>query len=120
MSARLGFAIATDVNPDILIIDEVLSVGDEHFQRKSQQRMNDLWHEKSTVIVVSHNFKFIKKSCEKTLVIENWKIVFFGSPNDDSQAYLSHVGLEDVSAEDSLSSQLDHNILLLNQKDLKS
>ena len=91
MSARLGFSIATDVNPDILIIDEVLSVGDEHFQRKSQQRMNDLWHEKSTVIVVSHNLKFIKESCEKTLVIENGKIVFFGAPNDASQAYLSNV-----------------------------
>ena len=104
MSARLGFAIATDVNPDILIIDEVLSVGDEHFQRKSQQRMNELWHEQSTVIVVSHNLKFIKESCEKTMVIENGKVVFFGAPRDASQAYLSHVGLEDVSAEDSLYS----------------
>ena len=106
MSARLGFAIATDVNPDILIIDEVLSVGDEHFQRKSQQRMNELWHEHSTVIVVSHNLKFIKDSCEKTLVIENGKIAFFGAPQDASQTYLSQLGLE-YSADESLYSQLD-------------
>ena len=94
MSARLGFAIATDVNPDILIIDEVLSVGDEHFKRKSQERMNALWHEQSTVIVVSHKLKFIKESCEKTLVIENGKVLFFGSPSDASQAYLANAGLE--------------------------
>jgi ABC-type polysaccharide/polyol phosphate transport system ATPase subunit len=107
MAARLGFAIATDVNPDVLIIDEVLSVGDEHFQRKSQQRMNELWHEHSTVIVVSHNLKFIKDSCEKTLVIDQGKVAFFGSPEEASQTYLAQVGV-DYSVEESLYSQLDH------------
>lgn len=107
MSARLGFAIATDVNPDILIIDEVLSVGDEHFHRKSQQRMNELWQEHSTVIVVSHNLKFIADACEKVLVIEHGKSVFFGTPEEASQLYLSQVGVE-YNAESSLYSQWDH------------
>lgn len=109
MSARLGFAIATDVNPDILIIDEVLSVGDEHFHRKSQQRMNELWHEHSTVIVVSHNLKFITESCEKVLVIEHGKVVFWGTPEEASQLYLAQVGVE-YAPEKSLYSQFDHQI----------
>ncbi|MGA0199446.1 MAG: ABC transporter ATP-binding protein, partial [Prochlorotrichaceae cyanobacterium] len=94
MSARLGFAIATDVNPDILIIDEVLSVGDEHFHRKSQQRMNELWHENSTVIVVSHNLKFITEACQKAIVIEHGKVLFFGSAQEAADRYLSQVGVE--------------------------
>jgi len=89
MSARLGFAIATDVNPDILIIDEVLSVGDEHFQRKSKQRMDELWHEHSTVIVVSHNLKFIAESCEKVLVLDHGKVAFLGTPQEASSLYLA-------------------------------
>ena len=91
MSARLGFAIATDVNPDILIIDEVLSVGDEHFQRKSEARMNSLWHENSTVIVVSHDLKLIQKSCEKVLIMKQGSIIFYDSAKDASAYYLSMV-----------------------------
>jgi ABC-type polysaccharide/polyol phosphate transport system ATPase subunit len=110
MSARLGFAIATDVNPDILIIDEVLSVGDEHFHRKSQQRMNELWHENSTVIVVSHNLKFITEACQKAIVIEHGKVLFFGSAQEAADRYLSQVGVE-YSAERSLYSQFDRVML---------
>jgi len=59
MVARLGFSIATDVKPDILILDEVLSVGDENFRQKSKTRMDEFWNAHATILVVSHSMDFI-------------------------------------------------------------
>ncbi len=59
MVARLGFAIATDGQPEILILDEVLSVGDESFKQKCKRRMETVWDDQATVLVVSHDLEFI-------------------------------------------------------------
>ncbi len=67
MTARLGFSIATDVKPDILILDEVLSVGDESFKYKSQKRMDRLWDHHTTILVVSHNLEFVQQSCDRVI-----------------------------------------------------
>ena len=80
MVARLAFSIASMVNPEILIVDEVLSVGDENFQRKSKNRMIELMSGGSTVLFVSHNIKQIEEIC-KAVWLEHGKVVMTG-PSD--------------------------------------
>jgi len=91
MSARLGFAIATDVQPDILILDEVLSVGDESFKNKSQKRIDKLWDHHTTILVVSHGLEFIQKSCERAIWLDRGKIRFAGSTEETISHYLESV-----------------------------
>jgi ABC-2 type transport system ATP-binding protein len=88
MSARLGFAIATDVQPEILILDEVLSVGDERFRQKCQSRMDEFWKDNATVLVVSHDLDFIKQSCTKCVWLDRGKIRASGSPLGIINSYL--------------------------------
>ncbi|MFM5983854.1 MAG: ABC transporter ATP-binding protein [Sphaerospermopsis kisseleviana] len=89
MVARLGFAIATDVQPDVLILDEVLSVGDESFKNKCKQRMDSFWNGETTVLVVSHDLEFVKHSCDKVVWIEGGKINFIGSTEKGVNYYLN-------------------------------
>jgi ABC-2 type transport system ATP-binding protein len=88
MVARLGFAIATDVQPDILILDEVLSVGDESFKQKCKQRMDHLWSDQSTVLVVSHDLTFMRTACERAIYLDKGKIKFVGSADETVDYYL--------------------------------
>ena len=71
MYARLGFAIATEVRPDILIVDEVLSVGDYQFQEKCEARIRDMIQKGTTVIRVSHDIRMIKRLCTKVLWLDH-------------------------------------------------
>lgn len=71
MYARLGFAIATMVQPDILIVDEVLSVGDYLFQKKCEDRIQDMLDKGVTVVLVSHDINMIKKLCTKVVWLED-------------------------------------------------
>lgn len=89
MVARLGFAIATDVQPDILILDEVLSVGDESFKNKCQQRIDKFWSAKATILVVSHDLEFIEKSCSKVLWLDKGQLKFIGESHEAVFCYLN-------------------------------
>lgn len=91
MVARLGFAIATDVQPDILILDEVLSVGDESFKNKCKQRMDQFWDDHATVLVVSHDLEFISTSCEKAIYLSQGNIKFAGDSQEVVDYYLETV-----------------------------
>lgn len=91
MVARLGFAIATDVQPDILILDEVLSVGDEGFKNKCQQRMDQFWDDHATVLVVSHDLQFISTSCEKAIYLSQGNMKFAGDSQEVVDYYLENV-----------------------------
>jgi ABC-type polysaccharide/polyol phosphate transport system ATPase subunit len=71
MVARLGFAIATDVQPDILIVDEVLAVGDEAFRRKSGARMRHFRERGATILLVSHNMETVREMCERALWLDH-------------------------------------------------
>jgi ABC-2 type transport system ATP-binding protein len=82
MVSRLGFAIATEFRPDILILDEVLAVGDESFKRKCRERIDTLWDEHSTIIVVSHDLDFISRSCDRGIWLEKGKLKFDGPPHE--------------------------------------
>ena len=74
MVARLGFSIATIVEPEILIVDEILSVGDIKFQKKSEKRIKDLMKKGSTVIFVSHSIDQIEQICDRVIWLEKGKI----------------------------------------------
>lgn len=91
MVARLGFAIATDIQPDILILDEVLSVGDESFKNKCQQRIEQFWQANATILLVSHDLNFLQKSCERVIWLERGKIKMAGAADEIVQAYIESV-----------------------------
>ncbi len=74
MMARLAFSIATVVNPDILIVDEILSVGDEAFQQKSKDRMKRLMSGGTTVLFVSHSIDQIKEMCDRVIWLDHGKV----------------------------------------------
>ena len=79
MYARLGFAIATMVEPDILIVDEVLSVGDFRFQEKCEKRIREMIGHGVTIILVSHDSKLIKEMCSRSIWLEHGAIRMIGS-----------------------------------------
>lgn len=87
MVARLAFSVATVVNPDILIVDEVLSVGDADFQEKSKRRMMELMSGGTTVLFVSHSLSQIREMCDKVLWIEHGKVRMFGPVQEVCDAY---------------------------------
>ena len=78
MYARLGFAIATCIKPDILIVDEILSVGDYKFQEKSRQRIKDMMDEGTTIIMVSHRIEEVKELCNKVIWLDKGKVQKIG------------------------------------------
>lgn len=87
MKARLGFSIATQVEPEILILDEVLSVGDAKFRKKSLKRVNDMMANKVTVLFVSHNTSQVRSICNKAMILEKGKLLNFGEVNEVCDIY---------------------------------
>ena len=88
MLAKLGFSIATAVEPDILIIDEILGVGDVNFRKKSNDKMLSLMDTGTTVILVSHSIPQIRKLCDKAIWIDNGQIRKIGEVNEVCDEYL--------------------------------
>lgn len=87
MAARLGFAIATTVKPDILICDEVLAVGDFKFQEKCEQRMNKLLSGGTTLLFVSHSIEQVKRMCQKAIWIDHGEMKMIGNAEEVCNAY---------------------------------
>ena len=87
MKARLGFSIATIVEPDILILDEVLSVGDAKFRKKSEQKIMDMFDKGVTVLFVSHNETQVKKLCTKGILLEHGKMTASGTVDEVLEKY---------------------------------
>ena len=87
MKARLGFAIATIVEPDMLILDEVLSVGDAKCRKKSEDRLMKLMDKGVTVLFVSHSIEQVQKICNKALILEKGKVVQSGDVNTVTATY---------------------------------
>ena len=87
MAARLAFAVATDVDPDILLVDEALSVGDEKFQRKCHERMEGLVARGKTFMLVSHSPSQIRDNCERVLWLHHGHIVLDGPAEAVADAY---------------------------------
>jgi ABC-type polysaccharide/polyol phosphate transport system ATPase subunit len=91
MLARLGFSIATDVPPDILIIDEVLSVGDAEFQKKSAERMERFRQDGTTILFVSHSLEAIRNLCSRAIWLDHGRLQAEGSPGTVIQDYLERL-----------------------------
>lgn len=91
MRSRLGFAIATAVKPDILILDEVLSVGDAAFRAKSEQRVLDMMAEGVTVLFVSHSTESVKRICNKAIILTKGQLVAEGEVNEICDMYTEMV-----------------------------
>lgn len=87
MVARLAFAIATVVEPEVLIVDEVLSVGDAAFQEKSRARMMDLMGGGTTVLFVSHGISQIKEMCNRVVWLDQGSVKMFGETQEVCDAY---------------------------------
>ena len=98
MVARLGFAIATDADADILLVDEALSVGDEGFRAKSRARIDALWHAHRTVVIVSHDLALVRSICEKAVWIERGRIVAVGPPGEIVDRYVRSVDEAAINA----------------------
>ncbi len=77
MKARLAFSIASQLQPDILILDEVLSVGDGSFQKKSEEKMMEIIHSGATTILVSHNLAQVRSLCSKILWLHRGRQIAF-------------------------------------------
>lgn len=87
MKARLGFAIATAVEPEVLILDEVLSVGDAKFRRKSEAKVTSMFDKGVTVLFVSHSTEQVRRLCDKAIILEKGKIIAQGEVNEICDLY---------------------------------
>ncbi len=89
MYVRLAFAVAAHLEPEILIVDEVLAVGDAQFQTKCLNRMGEVAKQGRTVLFVSHNMASIQSLCSRAMVLQEGKLDFIGSPSKALEHYLS-------------------------------
>ncbi len=95
MAARLRFAIAINVRPDIVLIDEVLAVGDGSFRKKCNEKTHG-WKELGrTIVLVSHSMSEIKHFCDRAVCLDKGRIVFKGSSSEAADFYLEHIAKEE-------------------------
>ena len=87
MKSRLGFSIATIVSPKILILDEVLSVGDAKFRKKSEKKVMSMFDSGVTVLFVSHSLDQVKRICNKAMILDHGKLIAFGEIDDIASVY---------------------------------
>jgi lipopolysaccharide transport system ATP-binding protein len=97
MYVRLGFSVATMVPPDVLLVDEILSVGDLAFQRKSIARMRELKHSDTTIIFVSHNMDAVRHFCTRGVFLLDGRIAYDGSVDEAIDHYYRHTDRSPMS-----------------------
>ncbi len=105
MYARLGFSVACHVNPDVLLVDEVLSVGDWAFQRRCVERMKEVIRGGATVLFVSHNMKTVSEFCQRCLFLDRGRVLKIGPVEEVISTYLNRAQLstlQDVSEKQAL------------------
>jgi ABC-2 type transport system ATP-binding protein len=95
MFVRLGFAIAAHLDPDVLLIDEVLAVGDEAFQRKCERRVAARVDAGATLVLVSHDAALVERMCERVVVLDGGSVVFDGATADGLAFYHRLMGTAD-------------------------
>jgi ABC-type polysaccharide/polyol phosphate transport system ATPase subunit len=107
MRARLGFAVAVKMKPDILLVDETIAVGDLKFYQRSLKQFERMVANGATVILVSHDLSLIEQRCDSVLWIEKGKVVAIGSPPEVIQKYIEHYsGASDVVAGETKESEV--------------
>ncbi|MEX1177472.1 MAG: ABC transporter ATP-binding protein [Nitriliruptor sp.] len=93
---RLGFAIAVTVDPDILLVDEVLAVGDAEFQERSLDRMKRFREEGKTFVLVSHDLDSVREMCDRTIVLDRGRVAFDGNVSEGVELYRQRVASASV------------------------
>jgi ABC-type polysaccharide/polyol phosphate transport system ATPase subunit len=93
MQARLGFSIATLVNPDILIVDEILSVGDAHFRQKCEEKMAEMKQKGTTLVLVSHSMEQVLKVCKHAAWINKGHLMLVGDVQQVCDEYKKNINL---------------------------
>ena len=88
MIARLGFAVASDVTPDVLLLDDVLAVGDESFRRKSAARMNEFKAQGATIVLVTHSMPNVTEMCQRALWLDRGTVRALGPAPEVTEAYV--------------------------------
>jgi ABC-type polysaccharide/polyol phosphate transport system ATPase subunit len=91
MYMRLGFSVAVHSNPDILLVDEVLSVGDAAFQEKCLEKMNEFQERGTTIVLVSHSMDLMRRFCQRVLLMEGGRLMGEGGPEEMIERYLQMV-----------------------------
>jgi len=91
MYVRLGFAVAVSVDPDVLVVDEVLAVGDENFQRKCMARIREFQAEGRTILFVTHAADLVRQICDQAVVLDAGKMLFVGDANEAVRLYHDHL-----------------------------
>ncbi len=97
MKSRLGFAICTAVHPDILILDEVLSVGDARFRKKSEMRIREMFEGDVTVLFVSHSLAQVRNICNKAMILDHGRLAHFGDIEEISEIYEAMIANDEES-----------------------
>ena len=95
MMARLAFSIASVVSPEILIVDEILAVGDVAYQEKSFNRMKELMSGGATVLFVSHDLEKIEEMCDKVMWLDKGKLIMFGDTEEVVKEYKKAQGIKE-------------------------
>ncbi|MGZ6494073.1 MAG: ABC transporter ATP-binding protein [Actinomycetota bacterium] len=93
MRARLGFSVAVHVDPEILVVDEVLAVGDAKFRQRCAQKMHELFSSGTTVVMVQHSMEAIMEMCQRCMWLDKGTMRAIGEPDDVIRAYLENQGL---------------------------
>ena len=99
MKARLGLAVASAIQPDILLIDEVLGVGDPTFKEKSTNRIMEMVQEAGTVMIVSHSFGMLSKICDRIVLMEKGEIIHQGDPAEAIRIYYQRAKNKDEESD---------------------
>ncbi len=90
MRARLGFALATSIDPDILLLDEVLATGDAVFREKSRERVIELVRSAKAVVLVTHDMDWVREYCNRAILLEKGRLVLEGEPSEVVETHLRH------------------------------
>lgn len=105
MYVRLGFSVAAHVDPDILLVDEVLAVGDHEFQTRCIDRFRDLQKQGVTTVIVAHNRHLIESMCSRVIYLRKGQVMFQGPPSEAWDLYLADVARERVALSDAAEKQ---------------
>ena len=100
MYGRLAFAVAVTMDPDILIIDEALSVGDARFRRKSFNRMRKLCRQDRTILLVTHALGSVEKLCDEAIWMDKGELRMWDEPHAVVEAYTDFLGVRDDEEDD--------------------
>ncbi len=126
MYVRLGFAVAINMDPDILLVDEVLAVGDELFQRKCLDRVRRFQKEGRTIVVVTHSVDMVRQICDRAAVFDRGEMVAYSDPTSAARSYRKHlyarygttegevVGLDNLDGD-----EIDRHIAAINESTSK-